>query len=1133
MYQTIEIDNFTTESGAYYTQIPLTYQIFGLELHSAPIICVNHALTGSATVTGDNGWWQQLIGSGKAIDTRDFTVIAFNIPGNGQDGFVVNNYHDFIAKDVARLFLMGLERLRVRELMAIIGGSLGGGLAWEMAALAPNLSKHIVAIACDYQASDWLIANCHLQEQILLNSKQPVNDARMHAMLCYRTPISFKQRFNRGKQADTSLFQVESWLNHHGDALDKRFQLPAYLLMNQLLKSVNVMFDQQPELIAHIKSHIHIIAIDSDLFFPVAESRAAQQRLAQKNLHVSYHEIHSDHGHDAFLIEYEQLSAIIDTIINPLTKSKRTRVLKFGGRSLASEEGGFNYVSDIIKGNLTRLKRLVVVLSARGDTTAKLVALLDAAVAGHEYHDALKALIAYQQPGQLADLTAIDFSSEITFLEKRLQGVQLIGDYSAKTRDEILAQGELMAVKTMQAVLSAQGVQTCVLNTRELIVTDNRFGQALPIDAISAANVAKTVANMPEAAVILAAGFVGSTENGETTTLGLNGSNYTAALLANYLDADEVHNYTHVDGLYTADPNWVEDARKIPELTFAEANELAHLGTNILHAKTIIPLLQKNIPLRLLNTFNPDDEGTLITAESGRSGIKCISTEQNVALINLEGRGLLGQAGVDARIFNALGRYDISVNMIAQSAAERGISLVVSRTDAPVARRVLEDEFRSDIERQDVTQIVLLTEVAVVSAIGLSLGAFNRPLNALIQNRIRPLLMNNSINGKNISLVVHSQQLVKAVNVIHGAIFGAVKRIHLALFGHGVVGSAFIEQVLNAHKKLAQQRQIQLKIIAISNSRQLLLDKEGITGDWQKRLTESHVYSSSAAVIAYAEQHHLENVIAVDNTASSELVSDYPDLIQAGFDLVSSNKIANTLDFEFYQNLRKLLTTNYKSYLYETNVGAGLPLIDTIRTLHQSGENITAIRGIFSGSLSYIFNRFGAEEVVFSDVVKAAMAAGFTEPDPRHDLNGQDVARKLLILARELDLAVEMHDVVVENLIPKNLATISTTEFDSRLAELDTIFQQRKEQLNAGQVLRYVGELSGDLMTTKTAKLTVSLQVVNTEGPLGSVRGSDSLFEIFTNSYGERPMVIQGAGAGAQVTARGVLGDVLRIAAGS
>jgi homoserine O-acetyltransferase len=346
----IVIENFTTENGAINTEIKLSYQVFGQPLGNAPIVLVNHALTGNSNVAGDDGWWKDLIGEDKVIDTKLHTILAFNIPGNGFDGFVIGNYKDFVARDVANIFLQGLKVLKTGQLYATIGGSLGGGIAWEMAVLQPNFTEHLIVVATDWKSTDWLIANCQIQEQFLLNSKNPVHDARMHAMLCYRTPESFKARFQRTKNEDLEIFNVESWLLHHGKKLQERFQLSAYKLMNQLLKTIDVTKGRSSNfnVLENIQAKIHIIGVDSDLFFTAEENRETHKQLALTHPNVTYNEIHSVHGHDAFLMEYNQLENIIEGIFVPHSKRKPMKILKFGGKSLANGKG-LKTVLSIIK----------------------------------------------------------------------------------------------------------------------------------------------------------------------------------------------------------------------------------------------------------------------------------------------------------------------------------------------------------------------------------------------------------------------------------------------------------------------------------------------------------------------------------------------------------------------------------------------------------------------------------------------------------------------------------------------------------------------------------------------------------------------------------------------------------------
>ncbi|MEL4307941.1 bifunctional aspartate kinase/homoserine dehydrogenase I [Joostella sp. CR20] len=1121
----IPLKNYTTLSGV--TQnINLSYQLFGQPLHSAPIVMVNHALTGNSDVSGTHGWWKDLIGEGKAIDTNFYTILAFNIPGNGFDGFVIDNYKDFVARDIARIFLLGLETLQIEKLYTLIGGSLGGGIAWEMMALNPNLTQHFIPVATDWKSTDWLIANCQIQEQFLVNSKNPVHDARMHAMLCYRTPASFKSRFKRSTNEELQVFNVESWLLHHGKKLQERFQLSAYKLMNQLLKTIDVTRDR-PEhfsVLEAINANVHIIGVNSDLFFTAEENRETYKQLAQSSDRVRYGEVVSVHGHDAFLIEYEQLEKLIGDIFESSLNNNKMKVLKFGGKSLANGEG-INNVIEIIENKVKDGEKITVVVSARNNATNELESILETASEGQDYQHLLDAFIKYQTQ----DYPTADLSVEFDRLEKLFSGVSLLGDYSTKIKDEVLAQGEIISAKLITSILKEKGVNANFTDARELIKTDEKFGDAQPLEKLSKENVLKHYAQYNGTTVNIVTGFIGSNKNNETTTLGRNGSNYTASLLANFLDAGELQSFTHVDGIFTANPDLVPSAQRIEELSFNEANELANFGATILHAKTIIPLIEKNIPLRILNTFKHDNKGTLITANPKKEGMKSLSVLENVALVNLEGRGLLGKAGVDARIFNALGKKEISVSIISQGSSERGIGLVVNAKDATEAIIALEKEFENDFYSKDVNKISAVDDVSVISIIGQDLSTFHKPYNALIKNQIIPVLFNNTVTGKNVSLVVKKSQLHKALNVIHGEIFEICKKINIAVFGHGLVGGTLINQILTSAVNIEERKKIKLNIFAVSNSKKLLLSKDGITANWATDVKASNQPATVASVIDFAKENHLENLIAIDNTASEDFVSNYKTLIENGFDLVSSNKIANTLDFEFYKELRSLLEKNQKQYLYETNVGAGLPLIDTIRILHLSGENITRIRGVFSGTLSYLFNRFSSEEKAFSEILKDTIEKGFTEPDPREDLYGNDVGRKLLILARELDLKNEFSDVSIQNLVPEELRSKEVPEFLKSLAQFDAPYQQIKEEQEEGHVLRYVGDMHGDLQQDK-GELEVKLVSVPANSVLGQVKGADSIFEIYTESYGDRPIVIQGAGAGAAVTARGVFGDILKLA---
>ena len=502
-----------------------------------------------------------------------------------------------------------------------------------------------------------------------------------------------------------------------------------------------------------------------------------------------------------------------------------------------------------------------------------------------------------------------------------------------------------------------------------------------------------------------------------------------------------------------------------------------------------------------------------------------INIYRNKALVNFEGKDFLGQIGVDSRIFQALNGGGISVGVISQQAIENGISVLVDENDAADAVNFLTKEFEKDKAEGHVSNIYSIENLSVIGFVS---DNYNKILSELQRNKIYPLLLSQIASAGRVNIVVTGNQTEITKNIIETEIFGKPKTVHLALIGHGNVGGTLIEQILDSAYDILNRKRVDLKIVAIANSRKIAFNKAGFGSDWRQKIKYSTTDSSVDSLVDFAKEHHLENLVMVDNTASKDFVKHYPTFVDNGFDIVGSNKIYNTLPISEYRNFRKLLEKNKKKYLYETNVGAGLPLIDTIKLLHLSGENITRIKGVFSGTLSYVFNNFSLRNDKFSTIINEALEKGYTEPDPREDLSGNDVARKLLILARELDLINEFEDINIQNLVPESLLSVSKEEFLSRLEELDDEYQKIKENQEPGYVLRYVGDLHGDLQKEK-GELDVKLISVPANSALGQLKGSDSIFEIYTESYGENPIVIMGAGAGAKVTARGVFGDILRL----
>lgn len=806
------------------------------------------------------------------------------------------------------------------------------------------------------------------------------------------------------------------------------------------------------------------------------------------------------------------------------------KILKFGGKSLDNGRG-IAKVLDIIIDNYRAGESPVVVVSARGKSTDALLALAEQACAGEEYEPALHAFWAHQ-----CQETSLRFEAERVKLERLLSGISLLGECSLRTTDELVSYGEVLSAHYVAHALQERGYLAVPVDSGDFLVTDAHYGGASVFTELSRERCRALFAGLPEGGIPIVTGFIARDEVGRRTTLGRNGSNYSAALLANFLEASLMENYTHVDGIYTANPSIVPEARKIDELSYADAAELSQFGAEILHIKTIEPLQERGIPLRVLNTFSYGEEsnGTLVTSHPRDKVVRALASLSGKALIHFEGRNMLGRSGIDARIFRAFEAAEVSVSLIAQGSTERGTAIVVDEEEADRAVEALKQEFHHDLQAGFVTRIYAEKGLAVVAIIGLNLLEFDRPYRALVRNRILPILLSNSVPENTLCLLVRDdEEREKALKVIHGELFERPKRIHLAVIGHGTVGGAFIGQIIQQREQLIVQKNIDLRIFAIADSRHLLLTTAGADADWSAQL-EGASFSGDLgeAIITFSQQQALENVVLVDNTSSPLIASHYARYAAEGFDIVSSNKKANIAPYTDYRYLRDTLQRHRRSYRYETNVGAGLPLIDNLKLLHLSGERITRIHGLFSGSLSYIFNRLTEEpDRSLRSIVEESARLGLTEPDPREDLSGEDVARKVLILVRELDVPAELSDVRWENPVPEALRSLSVEDFWAHFDELEASIEALRATAQPDEVLRYVGDIVWDDRQQR-ATLTAGLRLVPCTSPLGRVSGADSCFEIYTESYGSQPIVIQGAGAGAAVTARGVFGDVLRLAEG-
>ncbi|MCK5824132.1 MAG: aspartate kinase [Ichthyobacteriaceae bacterium] len=768
----ITITNVNTKSGKMIPEITLSYEVFGDEnkLNDNGILIV-HALTGNSHVAGKNGWWDDIVGDKKAINTLNYPVIAFNVPGNGYDGVLLEKFDEYNAGDIADLFAIALSELKINHLYAVIGGSLGGGITWHLATQYPDIFGKVVPFATHYQASDWVIGMSKIQRELLKIEKDPVQTARKMAMLFYRTPESYQTKFDRTRVEKGGAYNVDSYLDYQGEKLHDRFALEAYKAMNYIMSTIDVSYiDSLEDAVSRINAEVHIVGVSTDLLFTAKESKQAFTTLNNAGKQVYYHEIDSIHGHDGFLIENDQLEVILEEVFQKhvqKVKEEKVKVLKFGGRSLSNSS--INNVLDIIEKEAGK-KKVYVVLSARASGTDQLENLLESAKNQEDFKSSFEEF-KKEQSDILSDKSILN--NYLEEIENILSGVKLIGDYSAKLKDKFMAFGELLSVLTVNELLKNRNLTSAIHDVRNWLKTDDSFGNAQVLKSLSEGLFKKEKLERDNVQVELVSGFIASNLEGQTTTLGRNGSNYSAALLASFLNAEEFQNWTHVDGIYSANPSLVKDAQQIALLSYNEANELANFGTTILHAKTIIPLIDKNIPLRILNTLEPENKGTLITQDGKKSGkaVKAVTALDDVALISLTGRGLLGTVGIDGRIFGVLMQHHISIRNISQASSERGVGFIVDIEDADRAVEFLREEFEREIMAEDINQIYARKDVTVVSVIGNYLDYFDKVFKALRVNKLEPILFNNSINGNNISIVISDNQAIKALNVIHDYIF--------------------------------------------------------------------------------------------------------------------------------------------------------------------------------------------------------------------------------------------------------------------------------------------------------------------------------------------------------------------------
>lgn len=808
-------------------------------------------------------------------------------------------------------------------------------------------------------------------------------------------------------------------------------------------------------------------------------------------------------------------------------------VQKFGGSSLANVEG-FRASGALVR-RFAEEEPVVVVLSAVYGVTNLLIEAIDLAVADEDFTQVIDDIVTAEQDIidglaaeglDVAELQAIMDARRARLL-KRLEGIRLLENCPDESRADILASGENLSSQLMAGMLRAQGVEARWADTDLLPPADDDWLDSVVDLEAAAPRLRAAVAD--GARVLVLPGFHGRNASGAYQLLGRNGSDYSAAAVAAALEARACQIWKDVDGFYSADPRIVSNARVLGEVSYAEAMELSFYGAGVISSKALAPLAAARIPCEIRNTYEPDLPGTVVHADASQEdAVRGISLLDHVAAITVEGSGLRGRVGVAHRLMGALAHRNISVLLIVQSSSEYSITLCVRTENADTARRALEEEFHFERLHGLVADISVLDERAVVTLVGDGMK-HNRGIAA-------KFLTANSAAGVNveviaqgstecgISLVVDRRDAVAALRASHTAFFGSVSHIDVILLGCGNVGGELLDQFQRQGDKLAAN-DLELRVRAIADSRRLLVASDAIElASWRERLEADGRPFEMADVIAIKDQLGLLNPTVVDCTTDEGLARRYVDLLAGGFNVVCANKKANTLDLPYYRALRETAARHYRKFLYETNVGAGLPVIDTMVGLMRSGDRLHVFEGILSGSLSQIFGML-EDGMAFSEAVAKAMALGFTEPDPRDDLSGMDVARKLLIIAREVGMELELDDIEVMPVIAEGFAADAPTDaLPKRLEALDEDFAKRVDAARAdGAVLRYVGRIDD-------GRCRVSIESVPADRPLGAIRDGENALVMHTDYYQPIPMVLRGYGAGAAVTAAGVFADVLRTA---
>lgn len=811
------------------------------------------------------------------------------------------------------------------------------------------------------------------------------------------------------------------------------------------------------------------------------------------------------------------------------------RVLKFGGTSVANADN-IKLVLAIISKKAEK-EPLAVVVSALSKVTDLLQLAASKAAQNDEsfrdivleiekkHLDTLKQLIPVsEQSALLSHIKRI-----INHLETLLDGCFLLGELSPRTSDTILSFGELLSSFIIAEALKQNLKNTNYKDSRELIKTNATFGKASVNFELSNALIQNYFKNNTSQVVLLP-GFIAATEDGITTTLGRGGSDYTAAIFASALNVAELEIWTDVNGMYTANPKLVKQAQPIATISYQEAMELSHFGAKVLYPPTIQPVLQKNIPIWIKNTFEPEAEGTFIsnTIAANGSPVKGISHIDNITLITLEGSGMIGVAGSSKRLFEVLSNEKINVIFITQASSEHSICIGIQNSDAETAEIAINKAFEIEIAQNKIEPCIVEKNLCIIALVGENMknhqGLSGRMFSTLGKNNVNIRAIAQGASERNISVVINERDVKKALNTLHENFFEEnTKQLNLFVMGVGNVGEKFMEQIHQQKKFLKENLKINLRVIAVSNSRNMHFDEEDMSlKDWPSLLVNGEV-SNPEAFVNRVKELNLRNSIFVDITANESVSKLYEHFLRQNVAVVTCNKIACSSAYANYQHLKKLSRKYNAPFLFETNVGAGLPIIDTVKNLIASGDKVHKIQAVLSGSLNFIFNNFN-ENNPFDEVVKEAGVQGFTEPDPKIDLSGIDVARKILILIRESGYQMEIEDIENLSFLPDEcMKTNNNDDFFKSLLKNASHFEQLLKEANEKESrLKFVAQF-------ENGKANVGLQCIAKDHPFYNLEGKDNIVLFYTDRYVDQPLLIKGAGAGAAVTASGIFADVIRI----